>query len=332
VAKVNPFKSVAILLRAVADSLEDQKREGQAPRWLRINRVRNFYNPQTGEADAIAKGVIEAAGALLLGVSYMQRFTLEATDLLMQGDAAKALMEVSADLVKSLASTEFINALEVAVGQPPSATSPLSSVGSVVDTVMSIAEKVPEPEDLQVIGEQLYRLLAIETISGALDAKATEHVELGKTGKLRLLQLGFAKSYRVQGLGKNTDPVEVSFLGVRRLGADASTLASRSTGIWGAPNAEVVFDLSLADANAGKDIEEANKILQALGYGTNYPVDDTRTLSPKFAERLKAFQKINGLLPVSGTLDNATVARLMHLDLEKKNLKRAKPFRADALA
>lgn len=328
----NPFNAVAILLSAVRSSMEGQKRPDQAPRWVRIDRVRQFADPKTGDADLIAKGVMEAMNVVALGISYMQRFTLDATDLLIQGDAAKALVEVSADLIKAATSKEFINALELAVGQTPSDSSPLSGVASVVDTIVKIADKVPSPEDLKVIGAQLYGLVAIEQLSGGtVDDKTLTHLDIGKSGKLRLVQMGFWKSYKIQNLGKGKDPVDISFLGARRLDGDPAKLPTRSTGTWGdVPNQETVYDLLFTDTNAGKDIDEAVKILAALGYTTPYPVDDTKSLNAKVSTCLKAFQKINGL-NVTGKLDNPTIARLMHLDFDNKNLKRAKAYRADLL-
>ena len=91
-----------------------------------------------------------------------------------------------------------------------------------------------------------------------------------------------------------------------------------------------MYDLDFSGAQAGRDIAEANALLEALGYGAKYPVADAKVLADDFATRLRAFQKINDL-PVTGRLDNATINRLMHLDYDAKNLKRAKPFRADAL-
>ena len=332
-AHVNPFVAVGMLLSAVRSSLEAAKRPDQSPRWVRIDRVRQFADPKTGDADVIAKGVMTAMGAVTTAISYLQRFTLDATDLLIQGDAAKALVEVSADLVKQATSLEFINALEVAVGQDPSTSSPIGDVGGIIDKIVAIADKVPEPEDLKVIGAQRYLLLAIEQLStGTVDDTTLVHVDVAKTGKLRLLHWGFWQAYKVQNLGKGKNPIDVFTLGARRLaGTAAGKLPLRAAGTVGDPGSvETVYDLSFDGANAGKDVAEANAILEALGYGAKYPVTDTKTLDDKFATRLRAFEKLNDI-PVTGQLDNATINRLMHLDFDAKNLKRAKPFREDLL-
>ena len=80
---------------------------------------------------------------------------------------------------------------------------------------------------------------------------------------------------------------------------------------------------------AGIDVQDANSILEALGYATP-AVPDRKIFGDEFAGRLRAFQQINEI-PVSGKLDNATLNRLFHLDFDAKNLKRAKRFKADAL-
>jgi len=157
----NPFRTVAILLDGVRVALENSKRQDQAPRWVRVVRVREFRE------DAIARGVMKAMDVLTLAVAYLQRFTLDAGDLLIQGDAAKALVEVSAEFVKTATSKEFINALEVAVGQEPSPNSPIPDVANIMDKILQIADKVPEPDDLKTIGAALYKLLGIE--QGPLD-------------------------------------------------------------------------------------------------------------------------------------------------------------------
>ncbi len=332
-AHVNPFVAIGLLLKAVRTSLEAAKRPDQAARWVRIDRVRQFVDPKTGDADIIAKGVIAAMGAVTTAISYLQRFTLDATDLLIQGDAAKALVEVSADLVKQATSKEFINALEVAVGQEPSATSPVGDVGDIIDKIVAIADKVPEPEDLKVIGAEVFLLLAIVQLStGTVDDTTLTHVDVAKTGKLRLLHWGFWQSYKVQNLGKGKNPIDVYTLGARRLaGATAGKLPLRASATVGDPGSvETVYDLSFDGDNIGKDVAEANAILEALGYGVKYAVTDTKTLDDKFAVRLRVFQKLNDI-PVTGQLDNPTINRLVHLDYDAKNLKRAKPYREDLL-
>lgn len=331
--RANPFQAVALLLQAVRTSLENSKRPDQAPRWVRIDRVRQFADPK-GDTSAIAKGLMTAMGAVVMAISYLQRFTLDATDLLVQGDAAKALLEVSTDLIKQATSKDFINALELAVGQDPSPNSPIPQVGEVLDQILKYVDFVPEPEDLKVIGAQLYGLLAIEQLTtGMVDDTTLLHVDIAKTGKLRLLHWGFWKPFKVQNLGKGSlAEVDVFVMGARRLaGASAAKLPKLGRGTYGDPGSvEVVYELDFTGDGLGKDIAEANHILDNLGYGTKYPASDAKAMDTALATRLRVFQKINDI-PVTGALDNDTLNRLVHLDFANKNLKRAKAYRDDGL-
>ena len=92
---------------------------------------------------------------------------------------------------------------------------------------------------------------------------------------------------------------------------------------------ENVWELDFSADKAGIDVQDANSILEALGYATP-AVPDRKIFGDEFAGRLRAFQQINDI-PVSGKLDNPTLNRLFHLDFDAKNLKRAKRFKADAL-
>ena len=97
----------------------------------------------------------------------------------------------------------------------------------------------------------------------------------------------------------------------------------------GASLTGAAYDAATRQAMAGIDVQDANSILEALGYATPV-VPDRKIFGDEFAGRLRAFQQINDI-PVSGKLDNPTLNRLFHLDFDAKNLKRAKRFKADAL-
>lgn len=326
----NPFRTVAILLDGVRVALESSKRQDQAPRWVRVVRVREFRD------DAIAKGVMKAMDVLTLAVAYLQRFTLDANDLLIQGDAAKALVEVSAEFVKTATSKQFINALEVAVGQDPSPDSPIPDVGNIMDKIVQIADKVPEPDDLKVIGAALYKLLGIEQApldEAKLGAATESHIVLERTGKLRLVQFAFDQNFRLQNFGKGASQssLDVNRLGARRLWeATDDKLPAKSVGKFGeAPDVETIWELDFSTDKKGIDVQELNSVLEALGY-TEPAVDDRKKFSPALTGRLRTFQQLNEL-PLSGALDNATLNRLFHLDFDTKNLKRAKRYKADAL-
>lgn len=326
----NPFRAVAILLDGARVALESKKRPEQAPRWIRVVRVREFSE------DAIAKVVIQAMGGLVTAIAYLQRFTLDAKDLLIQGDAAKALVEVSAEFLRTATSKEFINSLELAVGQP-AGSSPISAdVSTVLDKILQVADKVPEPEDLVVVGAALYKLLSIELAplgEASLNTTTTAHVVAEHTGKLRLMQFAFDQTFKLQNFGKgaSTSSVEVGRLGARRLWeTPAASLPVKSVGKFGeAPNQETIWELDFSGDKLGVDVQDVSSILDALGYPT--PANSSaKEFNAALAARLRTFQQINELT-VTGKLDNATLNRLMHLDYDAKNLKRAKRYKAELL-
>jgi hypothetical protein len=134
----------------------------------------------------------------------------------------------------------------------------------------------------------------------------------------------------VRSLGKDKAGTQtVSWLGGRRV--TEKVAPAQALGVWGeGTEAEPVYEFSFEGDQAGKDIEEANNLLEKLGY-TAPAVADKKVFGADFAKRLRRFQKINGL-PISGALDNHTLNRLWHLNFKDKTLARALPFDEGALA
>ncbi len=334
----NPFKALALLLKAVNDSVEGTKVVGQAPRWVRVVRVREFCTPVAAQDAAIAGVISKAAGLLLTAIAYIQKFTLTAEDLLVQGDSAKALFEISADMLKEIAKPEFFNSITAVVGSPPQDQTPLAPLGGIIDTVSGIVDKVPEPEDLEVIGAQIYRMLVIEQLvtgTGSAPTKTTEsHIDIRKTGKMRLIQWGLAKPFAPLELAGKDTANPPQWFGTRRLWADTiANMPAKSVGTWGDTHPEKVFEFGFIAPNASKDIDEVKSILSDLGYYTPSAAPGT-PFDSDLAVRLRQFQRIN-MLPITGALDNATINQLMHLqydpDPAKGGLRRAKPYDANAL-
>src|SRR5512136_2852941 len=89
----NPFSLIAYVLFKVRHSLEDVEEAGKVPRWVRIARARQAQ----GSQDYIAQGVRAAINGFAEALSYMAELTLDIQEVLVQTDAAKALIEVSSD-------------------------------------------------------------------------------------------------------------------------------------------------------------------------------------------------------------------------------------------
>jgi hypothetical protein len=343
-ARVNPFRSVALLMQAVSDSLEAANRTGAARRWVRIVRVRDYL--QGDNKGIIAQGVDKGVTAFIEGISYVQRFTMLAYDLLRQGDAVKALFEVSADFIDKVADPEFINSITSVVDGPQVSTAdnPLAIVRTATEEARKYVDKVPEPEDLDLIGQQLYRMLVVVQLPPDADdadhaklAAANKHIDLQLTGKLRLLHWGLGHPYNVREVVKGKD-VGVTCLGARRIWktTDLARQPQHSRGEWQDPNItgsdEITFEFDFTtDALKSKDLDEARTILTDLGYAAGTAgagFDDT------FGQALQQFQVINRLKQTD-ELDNATINQLMHLaydpDPKKGGLRRAKPHSAAEL-
>jgi murein L,D-transpeptidase YcbB/YkuD len=335
-AQDNPFSTIAQLLRLLRESLEgskEGKHPGQAPRWVRIARIRTYR----GETDFISKAVIPAVDkALAFTVLYLAHLTLQARDLLYQADAAKAMVETSSQMLQVVTTEEFTQALAEAIDQK-GVVNPLREARSAINAVTAFAGQVPDPADLDLISTELYRLLCLEQLplnEAGLGATTETHINIEATGKIRLLQMALDKPVRIRGLGANKQgEQELSLLGGRRLWpAAAADLPSKATSRWGTPpDSEIIYEFDFSKPeSAGQDIAEANGLLEKLGY-VEPAVTDAKVFDDALQRRLRRFQKVNGLKEINGQLDNATLNGLQHLNYESKSLQRAKPFDAAAL-
>jgi peptidoglycan hydrolase-like protein with peptidoglycan-binding domain len=339
----NPFSLIAYLLFRVRHSLEDIEEPGRPPRWIRIARARQATAP----TDYIAIGVRGAIDGFAEALSYMVELTLDIQEVLVQTDAAKALVEVSADFLKAATSDNFVNGVRAVVGQPPGGN-PLSNVGGILDSIKQYMGYIPDPDDVHTLGEQLYRLLCVEQLplprkdnglemnEAALPASIFEHVDVDKSGKVRLLQWAFNHDLTTFGLGDKQRPEEESQAlvryGSRRLwqASDPARLPVRTAWHWGtAGNKELIYEFFFDDreqteAHRTLDIRETYALLEKMGYTT--PAAPQKTVfGEELTQRLRNFQAINDL-PLSGELDSATLNRLLHLDFIAKNIRRAKPY------
>ena len=151
----NPFQLLAYVLFKVRQSLEEEEPK-RAPRWVRVVRAREAQ----GSADVIGKAVKAAVGGFTAALSFVVELTLDIRELLVQTDAAKALVEVSADLLIAVTSKEFTDGVRALVGEPPG-DNPLSGVGKVFEEIKKHLGYIPEPDDIAGVGHELYRLLCI---------------------------------------------------------------------------------------------------------------------------------------------------------------------------
>lgn len=335
----NPFDLIAYLLFKVRHSLEDVQEQDRAPRWVRISRARTAQ----GENDYIGRGVKEAVNGFAEALSYLVELALDVQEVLIQTDAAKAIIEVSADFIAAATDDEFVNGIRTLVNEPADGDNPLGGVGTAIEEIKSYLGYIPEPDDVLTVGHQLFRLLGIVQrelpLSGTgiddseIDSSTTSHIVRDASGKVRLMQWAFGGGTTTFGLGPKESPEEESVdlfrFGSRRVWkAAAANLPAQTLVQWGqngAPEEMVSFyfdDRAEEDADKTLDVKEAHTLLDKLGYAQDGW--DVEAFDDDLETALKQFQYINGI-ETSGRLDNPTINRLMNFDFDAKNILRAKP-------
>lgn len=344
----NPFQLLAYVLFKVRQSLEEEEPK-RAPRWVRVVRAREAQ----GSADVIGKAVKAAVGGFTGALSFVVELTLDIRELLVQTDAAKALVEVAADLLIAVTSKEFTDGVRALVGEPPG-DNPLGGVGGVFEEIKKHLGYIPEPDDIAGVGHELYRLLCViqrplpTKLEGGklvvdeskLAANESDHIDIDATGKLRLFQWAYAKDYTVRGLGPKDNPEGLDHailrFGARRLWqTTADKLPKRSIAVRKRDDYEdTIFDFAYdsgepVEAARTADLVEAHDLLEKLGY-VEPAASDKANFTEVLTKKLRRFQAVNGL-PITGRLDNDTVNRLLNFDYEGQNLRRAKPFDAKDL-
>lgn len=342
----NPFQLLAYLLFKVRHSLEDQEESNRAPRWVRIARARSAQ----GSTDIIGKGVKAGIDGFSEALSYMLEITLDIKELLVQTDAGKAMVETTADLIIAATSKQFQDGVRALVGQPPGGDA-LGGVSGVIEQIKGYMDYIPEPDDVDGLGNELYKILCIEQFAhpitpadGSVDeAKllpVTEsHIAAKTTGKVRLMQWAFDANTTIHGLGDKNNPESESYsisrFGSRRLWQASSNEKLPSSALikWGSLEDEETLSEFFFDARETEepkktiDIEDLHTVLEKLGY-VHDPVlnaDEKKQFTAKTTTLLRRFQKVNNL-PITGMLDNHTINRFMHLDYSSKNIERAKAF------
>ncbi|MFZ2725369.1 MAG: peptidoglycan-binding domain-containing protein [Methylococcaceae bacterium] len=336
-AKANPFRAVAMILEGFRKSLEGTKANTSAPRWMRIARIREFQ----GDKDYISKGVTPAVKGLNTALWYLMGLTLDAKDYLIQADAGKALWEVGSEMLKVVTSDDFALAItQIYDAETQQANNPLKPVNAVIDVADKIISKIPDPQDLELIAQELFKLLSVKLA----DNSAGElQLDLTETGKIRLIQFSLAQSIEFKSRTTPVKTVAVTYLGGRNVWkADAAALPKKARAEWDNKlenkkeniyefnfNNGLVTPAKTTDAAKQNDIEEIYGLLDLLGYVSS-SADKTK-FSDDLEKALKDFQQLNNLT-VTGKVDNATLNRLTNFNFDKKTIERALSYDATKLS
>lgn len=325
----NPFSLIAYVLFKARHALEDLDGD-RPPRWVRICRGREF------QGEALANLVSTAVGGLAGAVSFMAELTLDIEELLLQTDAAKAIAETSLELVAAATSPEFTAGIDTLLGGDldESVASALSGINGAAANIQSYLDYIPEPHDVRQLGHEIYRLLCIVQQpmpldpDGRIDLGADEldgedHLLIDQCGKVRLCAWAYGRAVRTRGLGPDESiNRDLTRLGSRRLfGPGASVgLAARARMSWIFEGQAIeVFDFDLSSA---VDLAELVSLLGAHGYASPPMPSAPVAMTSEIVQNLLKFQHLNGL-PLTGRLDDSTLNRLLNLDFERKNLRRA---------
>lgn len=341
-AHPNFFAPIAVLMNSIPASLEAQGPSGGAPRYVRVARLREFLIPVAAKDEKLAGMIANGTGYFIQGMAYVMKYTLKLQDLLVQGDAGKALLETALLFAKKVTEPEFLSAIQdlndaLLEGPPLALEEPMGMVRTNIGKVEKYIGFIPEPRDLDVIGQQLYKMLVIEWAAApttAADNTPGVVVDMTKTGKLRLMLWALNRPFEPLDTGE-ADVRYLKTLGQRRLrtATTAAPLALSSTGSWtpdAGGDAEIIFKTTFE--TKGADIVELQKLLLAYGYPLEGKEDggfDAVTV-----KAVKQFQKMNGLM-VNGEVDLPTVNQLFHLrydpDQAKGGLRKAKRYNAEAV-
>lgn len=284
----NLFDVLAHLLMTTRLSLEATRQSSALPRYVRIARI-NADDAVNANASVIE--VITTAGVrdLSATISTMIKLALTARSLFGDTDSLKALIEVVLQLFKEASKLSFTEKTSKLFGLP----SRLTPVG--VDQTLSDIEAyidfIPEPEDLDRIGHELFRMACV--------VHKKEGIDIDQTGKVRLLQWSFGLDWEISW---NVKGAPVTFM-VKHLGKRNLESTPRSGEVTVEYGDVPVYSYT-GDVN-NDDETEAKEILIRLNYTG--------------LEDIRLFQFVNGLA-VTGTLDVHTVNRLYNLDYSAKNL------------
>lgn len=340
----NFFAPVAELMRSIPAALEAQGPTGGAPRYVRIARLRRFLKPVAPKDEKLAAAMSTGVEYFITGMAYVMKYTLKLQDLLVQGDAGKALVETALAFAETVTKKDFLDSIEdlnnnLLEGSSLGLKDSMTSVGGHIDDVKKYVSYIPEPHDLEVIGQQLYRMMVIEwTAAPTAAGKAAEPalvVDMTKTGKLRLLLWALNKPFKPLDTGASPDVTDIKILGRRPLWSPttAKKLPEFIKGQWKGPEQdselEDIFDTPSTGEDATADIRELQNLLKAYGY----PLDVVNgSFDAVTKNAVKEFQRVN-LLKETGEVDLPTVNQLFHLrydpDQAKGGLRKAKRYVAD---
>ena len=321
-----PFDLIAYLLMQLRMKLEEKDTYGN-PTYIRVLNINNEDQPIEG----ITKIVEQAVGYFSYFVSQLHHLTLQAQEVLNQVDSFKTIYGVQIRLAN-----EFIEHTDVIakfftamLGQDNKqiGTFVSDSYKDALTQMEEGLEAIPAPEDLGRIGEEIYRLIAIvHKMDGEYRLP-----DQTKTGKIRMVHWSFNWE-EVSGIKDLLWPVKYTDKDSKVFKFGKNGLldsASRNPKTFNyfyedqQYNKKVRIYTYDKDKDKDNDLKEVVDLLKTLGYITGEVTAYFGKDAGKVRNALLSFQFTNDL-PMTGKVDNDTMNRLLNLDYEGRNIKRAK--------
>jgi hypothetical protein len=156
--------------------------------WIRIAHITtNSQDP--GTDSTIVKGVKNGVKLVLVrSIFSLVKLVIKAQAMVEELDSAKALADVSLEIVNQVASPEFFAPFQKVFGIPNPFDTGSSDklISDSVGTMKSFVETIPSKEDIDALGTSLAKLIALRYTSDVIDP--------AKSGKIRLLWWATADS------------------------------------------------------------------------------------------------------------------------------------------
>ncbi len=322
------------LLLRLAAAL-DEGPPARPPRWVRIAAARE--HDKGSAARNIAEAGVTAWIELVSSVHELAMDLLEATDPYTM--AHQDFIQTLGRMRQGLRSPDLalLRSLLPAVGPV------IEGIDDVLEALVTGVDLIPDADDARVLGQQVFALVSVRPTPHPgvfIPGWIPPAVDLERTGRLRLLSWAFDLPWPVRGLGDARQPegrqVAVGRLGsrwlsevpdaeqapyARALWVDGAILGARSVPVY-----ELFFTEAEPESpRRAADLLGLNALLVSLGYLPAGMEERLRgTWNEGLSDAIEAFQARNGLVRTR-SLDPATLARLMHLDLDAMSARRALP-------
>jgi hypothetical protein len=208
----NIFSGIIDVINGLGDSLVKTEDGMEIANWIRIAKISKLSTNPSNDT-TIVKGVKNGVKLVLVpSIFSLVKLVIKAQAMMDQLDSAKALSDVSLEILNQVASEDFFKPFETVFDIPNPFKGSNTSTNSAVDAVKGLVKAIPTRKDIDDLGASLAKLIVLRyTESGAINPDTS--------GKIRLLWWATADS------GDNLDlPFSEK--------CDATSLSSQPSSYW----------------------------------------------------------------------------------------------------